>query len=285
MIQLDSLWKTIRQEAETEASREPVLASFLHKTVLNHECLDDVLSFVLASLLDGPVLDAMSLREMIRQTLLDNHAIGRQFRSDIQAVVERDPACPYYFVPLLYFKGFQAIQCYRIAHQVWQEKRYTLALFLQSRISSVFAVDIHPAACLGSGLFVDHATGLVIGETAVVEDNVSILHEVTLGGTGKQKGDRHPKIREGVLIGAGSKILGNVEVGKGAKIGAGSVVLANVPAHCTVAGVPAKVIGRAISKDPALAMEHRLGGNGQKRVVCENDPSCEQEDCDCCPRD
>jgi serine O-acetyltransferase len=266
----DLLWQKIRQEAEAEADKEPVLASFLHKTVLNHAELDDVLSFVLAYLLDGPVLDAMSLREMIRKTMSENEQICQQFRAD---------------VPLLYFKGFQAIQCYRIAHHIWNEGRHTLALFLQSRISSVFAVDIHPAARIGCGLLLDHATGVVIGETAVVEDNVSILHEVTLGGTGKQRGDRHPKIREGVLIGAGSKILGNVEVGRGAKIGSGSVVLSNVPAHCTVAGVPAKIVGRAGGNEPAQAMEHRLGKNGvHGHIPCEKNPDCEKDDCSTCSR-
>lgn len=182
-------------------------------------------------------------------------------RADIRAITERDPAATRFSEPLLYFKGFHALQTHRVAHWLWSEGRRELALFLQSRASEVFGVDIHPAARIGKGILVDHATGVVVGETAVVEDNVSILHEVTLGGTGKDCGDRHPKVRHGVLIGAGAKILGNVEVGEGAKIGAGSVVLEDVPAHATVAGVPAKVVGIAEGDEPARTMDHRLPCN------------------------
>jgi serine O-acetyltransferase len=173
-------------------------------------------------------------------------------------VCDRDAACNKYSTPLLYFKGYQAIQAYRVAHYYWKRDRHDLALFLQSRISEVFGVDIHPAARIGRGILLDHATSVVIGETAVVEDNVSMLHEVTLGGTGKETGDRHPKVRQGVLIAAGAKILGNVEIGEGAKVGCGAVVLENVAPHTTVVGVPARPVGITLSHSPALDMDHRI---------------------------
>lgn len=179
-------------------------------------------------------------------------------RADIQAVNERDSACCSLVTPLLYFKGFHALQAYRIAHWLWRQGRKPLALFLQNRISSVFAVDIHPAARIGKGIMFDHATGIVIGETAVVEDNVSIMQSVTLGGTGKEAGDRHPKVRKGVLISAGAKILGNIEVGECAKVGAGSVVLKDVPPRSTVAGVPARIIGENRCLQPSRDMDHHI---------------------------
>jgi serine O-acetyltransferase len=254
----DPIWRAIREEVKQESEREPILASFLHVTVLRHRTLEDVLSFHLSSKLGSSTMDERSLMELIAEALADDSRIGKAARADIQAVCDRDPACQGFSIPLLYFKGFQALQSYRITHWLWSQGRKTLALHLQSRISEVFAADIHPAATIGSGILMDHATGIVIGETAVVENNVSMLHEVTLGGTGKAKGDRHPKIRAGVLIGAGAKILGNIEVGEGAKVGAGSVVLSDVPPHCTVAGVPAKIIGYLRAEEPALHMDHRL---------------------------
>lgn len=255
---IDELWQTIRSEAAQDAQDEPILASFLHMTVLRHKSLEDVLSYHLSSKLASPTMDARTLMELIGEALNSDPRIGEAARADIRAAYERDPACRSYATPLLYFKGFHALQCYRITHWLWLEGRHALALFLQNRISETFAVDIHPAARIGRGILLDHGHGFVVGETAVIEDDVSILHNVTLGGTGKAEGDRHPKIRYGVLIGAGAKILGNIEVGNGAKIGAGSVVLEPVPPHTTVAGVPAKIVGMADSEVPSLDMDHRL---------------------------
>lgn len=258
MSSVDPVWETIREEAGREAQREPMLASFLHATILNHGRLEDALSFHLAGKLPTETLSSMLIREVIDEALADDPGIGEAVRADILAVRDRDPATDSLSIPLLYYKGWHAIQSHRIGHWLWTHGREPLALYLQNRISEVFAVDIHPAARLGKGVMIDHGTSVVIGETAVIEDNVSMLHEVTLGGTGKQHGDRHPKIRQGVLIGAGAKILGNVEVGAGAKVGACSVVLDDVPPHCTVAGVPAKIVGRAEFDEPALEMNHQL---------------------------
>ena len=258
---IDPVWQTIRTEVAREVEREPILASFLHATILRHNRLEEALSFHLAGKLGGPSLAEMLVREVIDEALASSPQIAESVRSDLRAVKERDPATETYSQPFLYFKGFQALQAYRIAHWLWEQKRKSLALFLQNRISQVFAVDIHPAARIGHGILIDHGTGVVIGETAVVENDVSMLHEVTLGGTGKETGDRHPKVREGVLIGAGAKILGNVVIGKGAKVGAGSVVLIDVPPHCTVAGVPARVVGCPQEAEPALSMNHRLPDN------------------------
>ena len=258
---LDPLWQTIREEVAADAQCEPVLASFLHATVLNHKGLEDALGFLLAGKLECSVLPAMLVRELIADAVEASPGIGQSMRADIRAIRDRDPAAKRFSEPFLYFKGFHALQTHRVAHWLWHEGREALALFLQNRTSEVFGVDIHPAARVGNGILIDHATSVVVGETAVIEDNVSILHEVTLGGTGKAEGDRHPKVRHGVLIGAGAKILGNVEVGRGAKVGAGSVVLEDVPPHCTVAGVPAKIIGRPDVDEPALEMDHRLPCN------------------------
>jgi serine O-acetyltransferase len=253
----DPVWQAIREEVTREVDRESILASFLYATIIKHETLEDALSFHLASKLGSPSLSEMSIREVIDEAFASSPQIGEAIRFDLRAVRERDPASGSFSQPFLYFKGFQALQSYRVAHWLWTQDRRSLALFLQNRISQVFAVDIHPAARIGHGILIDHGTGVVIGETAVVENDVSMLHDVTLGGTGKETGDRHPKVREGVLIGAGAKILGNVEIGAWAKIGAGSVVLSPVKSHCTVAGVPAKVVGKC-EQEPALTMDHRL---------------------------
>ena len=258
----DEVWDTIRDEAAEDTAREPMLASFFHQIILNHRTLEDALSFHLASKLESVTLPAVTLRDLIDDAFAGDPAIGVCFREDIRAVCDRDPACNRYSTPLLYFKGFQALQAYRVAHYYWLRERKTLALFLQSRISEVFAVDIHPAARIGKGILIDHATGVVIGETAVVEDNVSMLHEVTLGGTGKQTGDRHPKVRRGVLIAAGAKILGNVEIGEGSKVGGGAVVLEDVAPHTTVVGVPARPVGRLQTEQPSLEMDHRIQFSG-----------------------
>ncbi|MCB6182997.1 serine O-acetyltransferase [Leeia sp. TBRC 13508] len=254
----DVLWQAIRDEVTASAASEPMLASFLHMTVLRHKSFDDVLAFHLSSKLASQTMDARALMELINDALHADPQIAISARADIQAVRDRDPACKAYSTPLLYFKGYQAIQCYRVANWLWREGREALALHLQNRISEVFAVDIHPAANIGKGILLDHGTGFVVGETVVIDDDVSILQEVTLGGTGKETGDRHPKIRSGVLIGAGAKILGNIEIGAGAKVGAGSVVLEPVPSHVTVVGVPARIVGVCEQTQPAQAMDHRI---------------------------
>ncbi len=257
-INQDDLWSRILEQAQQQADKEPVLSSFLHATVLNHANLEAALSFHLASKLDCNTAPAMVMHELFSEALSTDASIGTAVRADLQAILDRDSACQSVITPLLYFKGFHALQSFRVAHWLWQQERKSLALFLQNRISVVFGVDIHPAAQIGQGIMLDHATGIVIGETAVVEDNVSIMQAVTLGGTGKECGDRHPKIRSGVLISAGAKILGNIEVGEGAKVGAGSVVLKPVKAHTVVAGVPAKEVCRSKCNEPALNMDHQI---------------------------
>ena len=254
----DPIWDRIRRETRDAAAAEPILASFLHATILNHEELECSLSFHLANLLDNPSAPAMMLRELILEALRDDSEIRGAIRDDLNAILDRDSACHELHIPFLYFKGFQALQIHRIGHWLWTHDRQPLALFLQSQMSRQFSIDIHPAARFGHGIMLDHATGLVVGETAVVGNRVSILQSVTLGGTGKEDGDRHPKIGDGVLISAGAKILGNIHVGEGAKVGAGSVVLQDVPAHTTVAGVPAKVVGKPTSNSPALDMDHAI---------------------------
>jgi serine O-acetyltransferase len=251
----EKIWQQIYQEAQTAARDEPILASFFQSTILDHQSLGDALSYHLANKLASSAAPVSMLRKLMDRAFSTDNII-QAVAADIQATVARDSACNLYLTPFLYFKGFLAVQSYRAAHQLWQEDRRSLALLLQYRISLKFAVDIHPAAQIGSGLLVDHATGLVIGETAVVEDCVSIMQSVTLGGTGKVSGDRHPKIRKGVLIGPGAKILGNIEVAEGAMVAASSVVLKPVPAHAIVAGVPASVIGDARSREPSQTMDH-----------------------------
>ncbi|HNR30090.1 MAG TPA: serine O-acetyltransferase [Candidatus Hydrogenedentes bacterium] len=263
--QADPIWAAIRAEAVEDARIEPMLASFLHSVVLNHKTLEDALSFQLAGKLESHTLTAVTLRDLIDEAIQNDAGIREAFRADILAVLERDPACTKYSTPLLYLKGFHALQGYRVAHYYWNHDRKPLARFLQSRISEVFGVDIHPAARVGKGILIDHATSVVIGETAVVADNVSMLHEVTLGGTGKESGDRHPKIGEGVLISSGAKILGNVTVGEGAKIGSCAVVLMDVEPHTTVVGVPAKPIGGVLHGQPALEMDHRIWLNSENK--------------------
>lgn len=253
-----NLWLKIKSEAQDTSNKEPGLAVFLKKTILAHKNMADGLTSLLAHKLASSFIDASVFKKIIARSLKQNPQIITQTAQDLLAVRERDPACKKLSQPFLYFKGFQALQVYRIAHQLWQEKQTATAFYLQSRSAEVFSVDIHPAAQIGSGILMDHATAVVIGETVVVEDDVSMLHEVTLGGTGKETGDRHPKIRTDVLIGAGAKILGNIEIGKGAKIGAGSVVLKPVPPHCTVAGVPAQIIGTTKEPKPSLKMDQRF---------------------------
>lgn len=253
----DPVWDKLRQEAERAAAREPVLASLLHVSILDCASLEESLAHRISRKLGHHAVSEPYLHDLFVETFAASPELGLAVRRDIEAIDHRDPASRGYLSPVLYYKGFQAVTAYRIGHFLWTQGREEMALYLQSIISQVYAVDIHPAARIGSGLLLDHATGLVIGETAVVDDNVSLLHEVTLGGTGKERGDRHPKVRSGVLIGAGAKLLGNIEVGECSRVGAGSVVLSSVPPHVTVAGVPAKIVGQA-GKDPAECMEHGI---------------------------
>lgn len=257
------VWECIKDEARILAENEPILASFYHATLLKHDTLCSALSYILANKLASPVMPAIAVREIAQEAYLASPCMITAASCDIQAVRLRDPAVDKYSTALLYLKGFHALQAYRIGHWLWNQERKALAIFLQNQISVAFQVDIHPAARIGQGIMLDHATGIVIGETAVVENDVSILQSVTLGGTGKTCGDRHPKIREGVMIGAGAKILGNIEVGQGAKIGAGSVVLQPVPPHTTVAGVPARIVGKPGSDKPAIDMDQSFNGNNQ----------------------
>lgn len=252
---VDPIWDRLRGEAEEAVRQEPVLAGFMLSTILHQPSLEAAVIHRVSARLNHPTVPSDILQQLFLEAITNDPAIGQAFRSDIGAVLDRDPACSRALEPVLYFKGFHAIQAYRLSHWLWQRGRSDLALYLQSRSSETFQTDIHPAARIGRGIFLDHATGLVVGSTAVIEDNVSLLQGVTLGGTGKEQGDRHPKIRHGVLIGAGAKILGNIEVGPCARVAAGSVVLHPVPRQATVAGVPAKVVGTAGCDEPARAMD------------------------------
>jgi len=252
----ETLWQAIRAEAESMVGGEPTLASYYYSAILKHRSLADAISFALASKLGSKTLPAMLLQELISGILLEKPELVEVVAQDITAVFERDPACNQYSLPLLHFKGFHALQGYRISHELWLQERHYLALYLQNKISELFGVDIHPGAEIGSGIMIDHATGLVIGETSILGNNISMLHGVTLGGTGCQEGKRHPTIGDGVLISVGAKLLGNITIGDGAKIAAGSLVLADVPAHATVAGVPATPVGSKASDLPAMTMEH-----------------------------
>jgi serine O-acetyltransferase len=247
----DDLWELMREEAQAKAAGEPILGSYFHATILNHETFGSALSFRLASKLDNPMLPTMLIRDVIKEAAADDPNILRAAEIDMLATYSRDPACTDLSTPFLFYKGFHALQAHRVAHWLWNQERHSLAFYFQNQMSAIFGVDIHPAARIGCGIMFDHATGIVIGETTVVEDDVTMLHGVTLGGTGKDQGDRHPKVRHGVLIGAAASIIGNIEIGEGAKVGAGSVVMKDVPPHVTVAGVPAEIIGTPASDLPA----------------------------------
>jgi serine O-acetyltransferase len=257
--EVDPVWSEIRREAEAIVKADPAVASFVYATILNYSRLEDAVFHRIAERLDSAVVSAEVIRVAFRETMSENRDLGDIIRCDIAAVFDRDPACERKIEPVLYFKGFHAIQTHRLAHALWQKGRRDFALYLQSRSSEVFQTDIHPAVPIGRSIFLDHATGLVVGSTAVIEDDVSMLQEVTLGGTGKHGGDRHPKIRHGVLIGAGAKILGNIVVGENSKVAAGSVVLHSVPPHSTVAGVPARLIGKVGDVEPARDMDQTFG--------------------------
>ena len=258
----DPVWDRLRSEAEDMVRGEPALASFAYETVLNHDRLEEAVAHRLADRLGHVVVSPSLIRQTYSEALADSPAIADAFRVDIVAVFDRDPACTRFLEPLLYFKGFHALQTHRLANWLWSKGRRDFALYLQSRSSETFQVDIHPAVPVGNGVFIDHATGIVIGQTTRIEDNVSILQNVTLGGTGKEGGDRHPKIRHGVLIGAGAKVLGNIEIGHCSKVASGSVVLNDVPANSTVAGVPARVVGQAGCSEPSRTMDQLLGAEG-----------------------
>ncbi|WP_293908174.1 serine O-acetyltransferase [Phenylobacterium sp.] len=252
------VWAALRNEAEASARDESALASLLAAVILNHDSLGDALSYQLARKLGDQELRGMSLRDTIEESYERDPSIVEKAEYDLKAVFERDPACKGYVQPFLFFKGFLALQTHRVAHWLWSEGRETLAFYLQSRSSELFQVDINPATRIGRGVFIDHGTGIVIGETAVIGDDVSMLQGVTLGGTGAERGDRHPKVGKGVLLGAGAKVLGNIRIGDYAKIASGSVVLKEVPAGCTAAGVPARLVNCPTCEEPAKSMDHTL---------------------------
>ncbi len=258
MSTADTVWDALRAAAKESYDREPALRGLLERVILDQTSLESALSVRLSRKLAYHSTPEGYLKETFQQAFAADPAIGDQLRRDITATCERDPAARTPLAPFLFYKGFQALSCHRVAHWLWLNGRTDMAFYLQSLVSEVFSVDIHPAAKIGGGILLDHATSFVAGETSLIEDNVSILHEVTLGGTGKDAGDRHPKVRSGVLIGAGAKILGNIEIGEGAKIGAGSVVLSPVPPHTTVAGVPAVIVGHSHDPEPARGMDHHI---------------------------
>ena len=256
---IDPIWSEVQSDAEAIMRAEPAMASFVHATILNYDRLEDTIVHRIAERLDNHIVSAEVIRCAFKDALADDPAIAEGMRADLAAVYDRDPACNRYIEPVLYFKGFHALQTHRLSHWLYEQGRIDFALYLQSRSSEIFQTDINPAVPLGKGIFLDHATGLVVGQTAVIEDEVSILQGVTLGGTGKECGDRHPKVRHGVLIGAGAKILGNIEIGACSKVAAGSVVLHAVPPGSTVAGVPARIIGTSAQTEPARTMDQSIG--------------------------
>lgn len=257
-VDVEAVWSSIRQRASEIHEEEHGLRVLIEDVILRQSSLAGAVGVRLARKLAREDMTREELNPLLTGILAEDPTLVASMARDILAIVERDPACDSPLQPLLFFKGFAAISTYRISHHLWLRNRVELALYFQSLASEVFGVDIHPAARVGCGILLDHATSFVVGETAIIEDDVSILHEVTLGGTGKQSGDRHPIVRSGVLLGAGAKILGRVEIGTGAKVGAGSVVLTDVPPHATVAGVPAQLVGEAAEDTPALEMDQRL---------------------------
>lgn len=259
---LENLWTKLRSEAEKLRVEESGLRTLVDDVVLSRDSFSEALSARLSRRLAREDMPREIIEPLFEDIFEKHESISHACSRDLLAMFERDPACFSPLEPLLFFKGFMALSTYRVSHQLWHDGRRWLALYLQSISSEVFSTDIHPAARIGCGILLDHATSFVVGETAIIEDDVSILHEVTLGGTGKETGDRHPIIRSGVLLGAGAKVLGRVEIGTHAKVGAGSVVLNNVPAHTTVAGVPAVVVGEAQESNPALEMNQRLDCRG-----------------------
>jgi len=256
---LDPIWDQILTEARKSVQEEPLIGGFVHACILHHASIEKALSYRIAAKLASNEMSMMVVREVVEQAYVDDASLIAAARADLAAIYERDPACHRLLQPILYFKGYQAVQAYRVGHYLWTKGKYDLAYFVQMRVSEIFGVDIHPAARIGKGIMIDHAHSIVIGETAVVGDNVSMLHSVTLGGTGKEEEDRHPKIGDGVLIGAGAKVLGNIKVGRCSRIAAGSVVLEDVPPCKTVAGIPARIVGEAGCEQPSISMNHMLG--------------------------
>lgn len=255
----DLYWKELQEEATKVASSEPLLRAALEKSVLNSSGFDQALARVCSYSLANNIVGRTELYSMCMQAYESQPELLEIAACDMRAVIARDPAsADSVVVPFLFLKGPRVLQLWRVSHWLWEQGRKSLSRYVQCAISDVFGVDIHPAARIGRGIMLDHALGIVIGETAVVGDMVSMLHGVTLGGTGKVSGDRHPKVGRGVMIGAGAKVLGNIHIGEGAKIGAGSVVLDDVPPHTTVAGVPARTVGRPIEYMPSLSMDQTL---------------------------
>ena len=255
---VDPVWERIRSEAQDAIRGEPLLGGLIHSSLLHHATMERALAYRFSVKLASSEMSEQILREIADEAYSAAPDLGQAGRADVMAVYDRDPACHRFIQPMLYFKGFQAIQAYRVGHWLWLNGRRDMSYFVQMRVSEVFGVDIHPAAKVGQGIMIDHAHSIVIGETAVVGNNVSMLHSVTLGGTGKEDGDRHPKIEDGVMIGAGAKVLGNITIGYCSRIAAGSVVLHDVPHNSTVAGVPAKVIGTAGCSQPSVTMDQLI---------------------------
>lgn len=260
---MDPIWDTVRNEAQDIVAKDPVLAAFIYTNCINQPSLEDAVIHRVCERLDHQDMNSSTLAQTFQQMREADPTWAITLRVDIQAVYDRDPACLRFIQPILYFKGFHAVQTHRLAHWLWNNGREDFALYLQSRSSAIFQTDINPAAKMGKGIFLDHATGIVIGHTATVGDNVSILQNVTLGGTGKEEGDRHPKIGSGVLIGSGAKVLGNIKVGDCSRIAAGSVVLKEVPPKTTVAGVPARIVGEAGCQEPSRAMDQIINSVSQ----------------------
>jgi serine O-acetyltransferase len=258
MAAIDPVWQRIGEEAVEAIRSEPLLGGLVHSSLLHHASMERALAYRFSLKLASGEMSEQILREIADEAFVSDPDLGQAARADLVAVYDRDPACHRFLQPILYFKGYQALQAYRVGHWLWQAGRNDLAYFVQMRVSEVFGVDIHPAATVGRGIMIDHAHSIVIGETAVVGDNVSMLHSVTLGGTGKEDGVRHPRIGNGVLIGAGAKVLGNIEIGYCSRIAAGSVVLQDVPPCSTVAGVPARVVGEAGCAQPSVTMDHLI---------------------------
>jgi serine O-acetyltransferase len=260
LAKVDPVWHRIREEAARAVQSEPLLGGVIHSSILHHTTIEKALAYRFSLKLASAEMSEQILREIADEAYASDPWLGEAARADLMATFERDPACNRFMKPLMYFKGYQALQAYRISHWLSQQGRSDFASFVQMRISEAFGVDIHPGARVGKGIMIDHAHSIVIGETAVVGDNVSMLHSVTLGGTGKEDGDRHPKIGDGVMIGAGAKVLGNIHVGRCSRIAAGSVVLQDVPANSTVAGVPARIVGEAGCSQPSIMMDQLLRG-------------------------
>lgn len=259
LASVDPVWDQIKYDARQAAAAEPLIGGFVHATILHHASIGKALSYRIGAKLSSNEMSMMVVREIVDQAYADEPGLVDAARADLVAIYDRDPACHRLLQPILYFKGYQAVQAYRVSHYLWMRGQHDLAYFFQMRVSEIFGVDIHPGARMGKGIMIDHAHSVVIGETAVVGDNVSMLHSVTLGGTGKEEEDRHPKIGDGVLIGAGAKVLGNIKIGHCSRIAAGSVVLEDVPPCKTVAGIPARIVGEAGCDQPAMSMNHMLG--------------------------